>query len=424
MKRNTKLIYLRWILGILIVLNMAVIFFFSAQNGKESDQTSSKVTETVAEITVKDFETKPPVEQQQIITALHPTVRKLAHMAEFGSLGALVFLFLLTWRGKLLWRYLAALAFTFLYACTDEMHQMVSDSRGPQFTDVLIDLLGAVICCTVILLLCTVIKRIRKGLKGKPMQITRYYLKSKKISNRLRIALVADLHGEDHSKLLDALRVQQPELILIPGDLMEDEQLSDPNASGYSFLRECTALAPTFYSLGNHEIGCYHSGNPWTHPTPTLLSDTIRKRICETGAVLLDNAWMQHGEFCICGLTSGINGEKNEPDQAVIADFAAQNGFRILLCHHPEYFVPYIQSTDIDLTVCGHAHGGQWRVFGQGIFAPGQGIFPKYTAGVLDGRCVISRGLGNHTKVPRIFNRPELVMIYYGYQPSELKKKK
>ena len=93
MNRRTKLILLRSVLGLLIVLNMAVIFFFSAQNGEESDKTSSGVTKVVAQVTVKDFEEKPKAEQAEIIKGLHPPVRKLAHMAEFGSLGALIYLF-------------------------------------------------------------------------------------------------------------------------------------------------------------------------------------------------------------------------------------------------------------------------------------------------------------------------------------------
>ena len=107
-----------------------------------------------------------------------------------------------------------------------------------------------------------------------------------------------------------------------------------------------------------------------------------------------------------------------------LENFCAVEKPKILLCHHPEYYVPYIQKADIDLTVCGHAHGGQWRIFGRGIYAPGQGLFPKYTAGVLDQKCVISRGLGNHTWIPRIFNRRELVIIDYGDTASQNKKRK
>jgi len=84
---------------------------------------------------------------------------------------------------------------------------------------------------------------------------------------------------------------------------------------------------------------------------------------------------------------------------------------KILLSHHPEYYAQYIKATKIDLTVSGHAHGGQWRFFGQGIFAPGQGFFPKYTAGVHDDRLIISRGLGNPHPIPRFNNPPELVIV-------------
>ena len=116
----------------------------------------------------------------------------------------------------------------------------------------------------------------------------------------------------------------------------------------------------------------------------------------------------------------GINGDQNEPNAEVLRHFAALGGVKLLLCHHPEYFMPYIRRTDIALTVCGHAHGGQWRFFGRGVYAPGQGLLPRYTAGVIENRCVISRGLGNHTRIPRICNRPELVIIQYGEPRKQL----
>ena len=125
----------------------------------------------------------------------------------------------------------------------------------------------------------------------------------------------------------------------------------------------------------------------------------------------MENDSVAHGEIRICGITSGIDGKRNAPDAETLRRFSEEAGYRILLCHHPEYFVPYIEKTGVELTVCGHAHGGQWRLFGRGAYAPGQGIFPKYTSGVLKNRCVISRGLGNHTRIPRIFNHPELVIV-------------
>ncbi len=410
MKKETKLWLLRGLLAILILANMTAIFLFSAQSGEESGKTSGEVSKVVAEVTVKDFTSKPPAQQEQIVQKINLPLRKIAHMTEFGSLGALIFLLLLTYQGAMLPRWLASLAATFLYACTDELHQMLSDNRGPQFRDVLIDLSGALITCTVLLILFAWIRH-RKGVLHKPMQTTRYTISASKLNRDLRIAVASDLHGCPHEEVVKALSAEKPDLILIPGDLMDDHDLRDAKHSGYEFLRQCVAIAPTYYSLGNHELACYHKGNPWRHPIPVQLTKEIKARIAKTGAVLLDNDCIKVGDVCICGLTSGINGKVNRPKLEALKHFDAQTGFRILLCHHPEYFMPYVKDTGIELTVSGHAHGGHWRFFGHGTYAPGQGIFPQYTAGLYDDRWVISRGLGNHTRIPRIGNPTELVII-------------
>ena len=410
MSKKTGILLVRCVLAVLILLNMLIIFLFSEQTGEESGKVSSEVTQTVAEITVKDFEEKTKSEQKQITDRLHLPLRKIAHMLEFGTLGALVFLLLLTWRHWTLLRYALSLTVTFLYACTDEWHQSITANRGARFTDVLIDTAGAAISCTLILLIALIVIK-RKGYFGAPMQVTRYKIQAPASLCGKKLAVASDLHGCQQEEILATLAAEKPDMILIPGDLCDDHALRDFKNTAYDFLRACAEIAPTYYSLGNHELACYHKGNPWRHPIPIPLTDEIRAHIAETGATLLENRCVSHGEMTVCGLSSGINGKKNEPDRASLASFAQQSGFRVLLCHHPEYFVPDIQKTNIDLTVCGHAHGGQWRFFGRGVYAPGQGLFPKYTAGILEGRCVISRGLGNHTLIPRIFNTPELVIV-------------
>ena len=92
-----------------------------------------------------------------------------------------------------------------------------------------------------------------------------------------------------------------------------------------------------------------------------------------------------------------------------LTDFAALPGYHILLSHHPEYF-PFIPQS-IELILSGHAHGGQWRVLGRGVYAPGQGFWPKWTSGIIDGRMVVSRGLANTAKLPRINNPTEIVYM-------------
>lgn len=410
--KKSSIRLIRILLGLLILANMAVIFLFSAQNGAESDQSSGRVTRFVAQIFVKDFDGLSPMEQKAVIDRIHPPLRKIAHMTEFGSLGALILLFLLTWKGRLLPRYIASLAAVFLYACTDELHQSFTDGRGPSFTDVLIDLSGALICCTVLVALILIWKH-RKRKEQTSMKITSYTVPAAAPGIDLRIAVTSDLHGTPGAPILEELRRQKPDLIVIPGDLTNGESLEEGDPIAYGYLRDCANIAPTFYSFGNHELGSYHKGKHWTHPMQKELSPAVFARIRKTGVTLLDNDCAEWNGLHICGLRSGLNGQRNHPDPDALRHFSSLPGTKILLCHHPEYFMPHIKPTTVDLTVCGHAHGGQWRIFGHGVYAPGQGIFPKYTSGVLEGRCVISRGLGNHTRIPRIFNPTELVIIRF-----------
>ena len=102
------------------------------------------------------------------------------------------------------------------------------------------------------------------------------------------------------------------------------------------------------------------------------------------------------------------------PNLKWLGNFAALSGYKILLNHHPEYYPEYIKELDIDLILSGHAHGGQIRFFGTGLFAPGQGFFPKYTSGIHDGRLIVSRGLANNAPpIPRLFNSRELIFINF-----------
>lgn len=241
------------------------------------------------------------------------------------------------------------------------------------------------------------------------MRTTYYRVRTDAALGCVRLAVASDLHDSPWREIAERLRAEKPDMILIPGDLTDDHGLRNPRNGGYEFLSVCASIAPTYYSLGNHEVACYHREQ--RYPIPRPIDDEIRARIAKTGAVLLENDCVRVGDYVICGLSSGINGRKNEPDADALARFAAMDGVRILLCHHPEYYVPYIRKTNIDLTLSGHAHGGHWRFFGRGVYAPGQGLFPKYTSGLIDGRCVISRGIGNHTWIPRIFNPTELVMV-------------
>ena len=101
-------------------------------------------------------------------------------------------------------------------------------------------------------------------------------------------------------------------------------------------------------------------------------------------------------------------------DRAFLDAFEREAEFKLLMCHHPEMYRDYVRGRDIDFTICGHAHGGQIQIAGHGLYAPGQGLFPRLTHGVHDGgKMMISRGMTNGAKprIPRIGNPCELIIL-------------
>ena len=232
------------------------------------------------------------------------------------------------------------------------------------------------------------------------MKVTEYRVNSA-VEKELKFAFLSDLHDCENEILLETLDNYAPNAVLVGGDFVHDTEVY---RRGIEFLKSCAQKYPTFCSLGNHE---------------RKSEQNISGMVKDSGAVLLDDRAERFEGVNIGGLSSGYvymqkqrHFEKTpEPNLEWLEKFAHLRGPKILLCHHPEYYPRYIREKDIDLVLSGHAHGGQWRFFGRGVFAPGQGLFPKYTSGIHDGKFIISRGLGNKTPFPRINNEMEFIII-------------
>ena len=153
-RKNIRLYLLRAFLLLLILLDAALIFSFSAQDGDTSNEHSDKVESAVADTILPDYDPEKPTEERtwfdENLTVL---IRKSAHVLVFGTLGALILLLLLTWHTDPLSAYLTALLLTLLYAITDEIHQLFIAGRSGHVTDVLIDMCGALAFNTVIFLI-------------------------------------------------------------------------------------------------------------------------------------------------------------------------------------------------------------------------------------------------------------------------------
>ncbi len=222
---------------------------------------------------------------------------------------------------------------------------------------------------------------------------TEYTFRTSRIDRPLRFAVASDLHSDTFDDVLEDF--SRCDAVLIPGDLVDRHRKNNSNA--YRFLEIVPEIVPVFYSIGNHERK-YREREEYL--------EIVR----ESRVTLLDNESIGFHGVRIGGLSS----TKGEPDLEFIKGFAAEDGYRLLLCHHPETYRDYVAGRGIDLTLCGHAHGGQIQVFGRGLYAPGQGLFPKLTHGLYDGgKMLVSRGMTNGAKprIPRIGNPCELIIL-------------
>lgn len=240
----------------------------------------------------------------------------------------------------------------------------------------------------------------------------RYYtVESDQVDSPIRLAVLTDLHacryGKNQEQLVAAVAAQNPDLVLMCGDIVDDE----PRMEEWRALLTVKKLAdrwPVYYAVGNHE---YRTGR---------LAE-IKKLLTACGAVVLDGKCVRvaaGGQMVqIGGIDDPETGEENWEAQLSAAGSGLDGShFSILLTHRPERVSDYAGS-GFDLVLAGHAHGGQWRLPGliNGVLAPNQGLFPSYAGGRYEiggATLIVSRGLAREsTRVPRLFNRPELVVV-------------
>lgn len=151
MEKSRISILITVLLWLLTVATAVSIFCFSAEDAKESTETSGKVVRAVAEVAVPEYKNMTPKQQDNFVESVMKYVRKAAHFTIFGFFGL--------WLYMLLGRYRKSLAFplailiSLAYACTDELHQRFVSGRTGQLKDVAIDLGGAVVGACIALLL-------------------------------------------------------------------------------------------------------------------------------------------------------------------------------------------------------------------------------------------------------------------------------
>ncbi|MCL2054028.1 MAG: metallophosphoesterase [Oscillospiraceae bacterium] len=241
------------------------------------------------------------------------------------------------------------------------------------------------------------------------LTVKEYRLKTDKLStgSEIRIILLTDLHntlyGKEQKKLIHIIKAQNADLILLGGDMYRNASHGECTATR-SLLEQIIKIAPVYSVMGNHE---HWSG----------YADDIRNELNSLGIPVLENAYRQavvNGNNLIIAGTEDTGFTPSV--KTAFADLKTNDSYQILLTHYPENIESYI-GYPFDLALSGHAHGGQVRIpfILNGLYSPGEGLFPKYAGGLYEHgglTHIVSRGLSKtHPRLPRIFNRPEVVLI-------------
>lgn len=243
------------------------------------------------------------------------------------------------------------------------------------------------------------------------LTVTEYAVYSDKINNPIKIIYLADLHscayGESQQTLIKRIDEQNPDLILMSGDIMDDDL---PDLGVIELLESIANKYPCYYVTGNHEF--------WSSRV-----DEQKDIFRAYGTIVLEgdceDVVINGQTLLICGVDDPEVGQEIFDKQLKdVSGLINTEHYSILLSHRPELFEHYI-NYDFDLILSGHAHGGQWRIpliLPNGLFAPDQGWFPEYTNGIYEKnnvKMLVSRGLSREsTRIPRIFNPPELVVVH------------
>lgn len=224
----------------------------------------------------------------------------------------------------------------------------------------------------------------------------------------IRIVHISDTHFPDcfvsSNTLEKTIKELNPDCIVFTGDIADGNATREDISALGSFFNSLSAVCPCYLVIGNHEIG--------SEELNYFVSLARKSRI----NVLLNEitfARIKNTDLAFIGLSDGYKyEEKTFPS---VPELAGRT--KILLTHRPEKFDSYIAASETirpDIVFSGHAHGGLFRIGKSALYAPNQGLFPKYTSGLYEKegvKMIVSRGLGVSGVDFRCFNKYHIPIV-------------
>lgn len=256
-------------------------------------------------------------------------------------------------------------------------------------------------------------------------RVTKYRICSQKlngIKREKKIIFLSDLHnrmyGEENERLLESIRNQHPDLILIGGDMLvrKDGNFYDKTVH---FLAKLPGICPVYCANGNHEQKLKELPDKYEQSY-----EEYKKALTASGIHMLENASetvkLDEVPVKLSGLEIPLGAYarfgRKELSLKEITDRIGEHGddYQILLAHHPGYMKEYL-AYGADLILGGHYHGCVVQLPGiGGVISTNFTLFPKYSGGIYpegEQTAVVSRGLGTHSVPLRLWNWPELIVL-------------
>ena len=256
-------------------------------------------------------------------------------------------------------------------------------------------------------------------------RVTKYRICSQKlngIKREKKIIFLSDLHnrmyGEENERLLESIRNQHPDLILIGGDMLVRKDGNSYDKTVH-FLAKLPGICPVYCANGNHEQKLKELPDKYEQSY-----EEYKKALTASGIHMLENASetvkLDEVPVKLSGLEIPLGAYarfgKKELSLKESTDRIGEHGddYQILLAHHPGYMKEYL-AYGADLILGGHYHGCVVQLPGiGGVISTNFTLFPKYSGGIYpegEQTAVVSRGLGTHSVPLRLWNWPELIVL-------------
>ena len=256
-------------------------------------------------------------------------------------------------------------------------------------------------------------------------RVTKYRICSQKlngIKREKKIIFLSDLHnrmyGEENERLLESIRNQHPDLILIGGDMLVRKDGNSYDKTVH-FLAKLPGICPVYCANGNHEQKLKELPDKYEQSY-----EEYKKALTASGIHMLENASetvkLDEVPVKLSGLEIPLGAYarfgKKELSLKEITDRIGEHGddYQILLAHHPGYMKEYL-AYGADLILGGHYHGCVVQLpWIGGVISTNFTLFPTYSGGIYqegEQTAVVSRGLGTHSVPLRLWNWPELIVL-------------